>query len=50
MNVYAKYQETQEFLKSQELKDVTIVDNPLDSHYMITGRYSQADFQYLPFR
>ena len=30
MNVFAKHQDTQEFLESQKLNIITIVDNPLD--------------------
>ncbi len=44
MKVYVKYEELQEFLKTQDLKDIDIVDDPFDSHYMITGRFSKADY------
>ena len=40
MKIYAKDQTLQKFLKSKQLTNTLIVDNPKDSEYMITGRYS----------
>ncbi|XFA98690.1 NAD(P)-dependent oxidoreductase [Candidatus Izemoplasma sp. B36] len=44
MNVYAKYLELQNFLKSQEIPGIDIVDNKKECDYMISGSYTSEDY------
>lgn len=44
MKVYAKHEKTQEFLKSQSMEDISIVDDPQQANYIISGRYKADDY------
>jgi lactate dehydrogenase-like 2-hydroxyacid dehydrogenase len=44
MKVYCKSKTLQDYLKSQNIEGVHIVDDPKDSHYMITGQFSIKDY------
>lgn len=44
MKVYAKHERIQEFLKAHPIEGITIVDDPRRCNYMISGRYTQVDY------
>lgn len=44
MKVYAKHERIQEYLKAQDIPNVTVVDDQKQSHFIITGRYNQTQY------
>lgn len=44
MKVYAKHPKIQEFLKENETPEITVVDDQLNAHYIITGKYQKNEY------
>jgi len=44
MKVYSTHSKIQDFLKNQNLTGISVVDDPKNAHYLLTGRYSENDY------
>ncbi len=44
MKVFAKHERIQTYLKEHPIKQIEIVDDPRKANYLITGRYTQVDY------
>lgn len=44
MKVFAEHQKINDFLKEQNIDGITVLDDPKQSHYLITGRYKDINY------